>query len=105
MSAQNRHRHQPDLLARVAEGKVSRRTLVGLGLAAGAAGTWAGWAAAQEVNELGVELPADAAPVAEQVWKGNYQPLEGKYNDIMRSMYERIGSPDLGQESLVSQTA
>jgi peptide/nickel transport system substrate-binding protein/oligopeptide transport system substrate-binding protein len=99
-------RNRSDLLARVVERKVSRRGFVAGGLAVGlSAGALAAPAAAQEVNELGVELPADAAPVADQVWKGNYQPLEGKYNDIMRSMYERIGSPDLGQESLVSQTA
>src|SRR5215207_9559532 len=105
MSAQN----QPDLLARFVQGRVSRRTFVKSGLAAGLAAGTAGAAqapaAAQQVNELGVELPADAAPLEDQVWKGNFQPVEGKWNDVMRSMYERIGSPDLGQESLVSQTS
>ena len=51
-------------------------------------------------NDLGVQLPADAAPLDKQVWYGAYNALEGKYNDVMRSMYERIGSPWWGQEAL-----
>src|SRR5690349_1728061 len=58
-----------------------------------------------QTNALGVELPADALPLDEQVWLGAFNGLEGKYNDVMRSMYERIGSPWYGQEALTAANA
>jgi len=53
------------------------------------------------VNALGVELPADALPLDQQVWLGSYDAIEGKYNDYMRSVYDRIASPWWGQERLL----
>jgi peptide/nickel transport system substrate-binding protein/oligopeptide transport system substrate-binding protein len=53
------------------------------------------------VNALGVELPAGALPLDQQLWRGGFDAIEGKYNDYMRSVYDRIASPWWGQEQLL----
>jgi peptide/nickel transport system substrate-binding protein/oligopeptide transport system substrate-binding protein len=45
-----------------------------------------GAATAKVVNSLGVELPADAAPLAQQIYR--FTGIEGKHFDVARNEYE-----------------
>lgn len=47
------------------------------------------------------QLPEDAVPLEEQVIRKPWQFTDGRYLDFMKTMYNRIGSPEYIQEPLV----
>lgn len=70
--------------------------------AAPAAGDAAGAAAGPLVNALGVEFPADALPLAEQIWVEGIGRTGGAFGHIMESLYNRAFEHCGGMETLTT---